>query len=289
MVKKIGFIGAGKVGFSLGKYIREKAGDIFNIHGYYSQNYNSAVAAAAFAGGKAFNTAAELAAGCDLLLLTVPDGQIEDVWEQLRDKISNPLLVGHCSGLQDSRIFLSPADVPAVSHSFGSIHPIMSICDKDTAYLKLPEAYFTIEGDEPFIDFMDIFLSALGNPYSIIDTDKKTLYHAASVMVSNLVCSLAFEGAEVFKACGLDDEFAEKAWRPLFLGNAENIYSVGPILALTGPVERADAETVKRHLGALSGESKKMYLLLSHILIDVAQLKNPNRDYSEIRDALCSE
>lgn len=289
MVKEIGFIGAGKVGFSLGKYIREKTGGAFNIHGYYSQNHDSAVAAAAFAGGKAFDSAEELAAECDLLLLTVPDGQIEGVWEQLRDKISNPLLVGHCSGSLDSRVFLSSAGVPSVSHGFGSIHPIMSIRDKDTAYLKLPEAYFTIEGDEPFIDFMDVFLPALGNPHSIIDTDKKTLYHAASVMVSNLVCSLAFEGVEVFKACGLDDEFAEKAWRPLFLGNAENIYSVGPVMALTGPVERADAETVKRHLGALSGETRQMYLLLSRALADVAQLKNPNRDYSEIRNVLCRE
>ena len=105
-------------------------------------------------------------------------------------------------------------------------------------------------------------------------------------MVSNLVCALAYEGMETFKACGLDEDFAESAWRSLFLGNAENTASVGPVRALTGPVERGDAATVARHLAALSGDAREIYLLLSRTLVETARLKNPDRDYSELTGIL---
>ena len=50
---KIGFIGAGKVGFSLGKYFLEHEQ---NISGYYSKNINSAIEAAKFINVEAFNS-----------------------------------------------------------------------------------------------------------------------------------------------------------------------------------------------------------------------------------------
>ena len=48
---KIGFIGAGKVGFSLGKYFAENGAE---LSGYYSRTESSAHEAAAFTGSKAF-------------------------------------------------------------------------------------------------------------------------------------------------------------------------------------------------------------------------------------------
>ena len=296
-MKKIGFIGAGKVGFSFGRHIYERAGASYSVVGYYSNSPESANAAALFAGGKAFNTVNELAEECDLLLLTVPDGQIADAWISLKNKIESApikdnkqkrlLCIGHCSGLYDSNIFERPTGQTRYEYAFGSIHPIMAIHDKETAYQKLQDSYFTIEGDAAFIDFTEDLLANLKNPFSTIDADFKTLYHAASVMVSNLVCALTYEGIEVFKACGLDDEFAENAWRSLFLGNANNIASLGPVLALTGPMERADITTIKKHLDALSGDARDIYLSLSRVLIETAQLKNPDRDYSELRKLLC--
>ena len=289
-MKKIGFIGAGKVGFSLGKYISEKAGDAYEVYGYFSRDPASARAAAAFAGGQAFGAAEELAAGCDLLLLTVPDDQIESTWLRLRNALPpGSLLVGHCSGCLDSSIFHSTPEDPASALAFGSIHPIIAIHDRETAYQKLPSAYFTIEGDDAFIEFSKSLLTSLGNPFSTIQAENKIRYHAASVMVSNLVNALTAEGMNTFKECGLDEEFAEKAWRALFLENAQNIVSIGPVLALTGPVERADAATVEKHLNALTGETKEIYRLLSLKLTETAQLKNPNRDYTELRKILCLE
>ena len=299
MGKRIGFIGAGKAGFSLGKHIREEAAGDYTVHGFYSKNPESAREAAAFTGGKAFLSVDELAAECDVLLLTVPDGQIAETWKYVQNRILNspaagiarkePLLIGHCSGSLNSAILKSTSDQISDLFAFGSLHPIMALRDKETAYQQLPGAYFTIEGDRPFTDFAEKLLLELKNPYCIIDADSKTLYHAALVLVSNLVCALTFEGMEVLKACGLDEEFAENAWRSLFLSNAENIASVGPVLALTGPIERADTSTVSRHLKELSGDAREIYLSLSRILINTAQKKNPDRDYSELKELLCNK
>jgi len=381
VTKKIGFIGAGKVGFSLGRHIRERAYG-FKVCGYYSRNPESAREAAAFAGGRAFGTMGELAAECDLLFLTVPDGQIADVWAQLLPALTDgrpgrdggdldgrdggdqirrdgggldgrndsgldgrddgdqirrdgggldgrndsglgadarhgrTLYIAHCSGSQDSRIFTprpgakqdsciftpqpgaepdpcagAVADEPAVParFAFGSLHPLLAVHDKTTAYENLADAYFTVEGDPAFTEIAGALMTALGNHYCKIDAEQKTLYHAASVIVSNLVCALAYEGMEVFKACGLEAGFAESAWRALFLGNAENIAALGPVNALTGPIERGDTATVAKHLAVLTGDTKEIYLLLSRALIETAQKKNPERDYSELRRLLGTE
>ena len=280
MIVNVGFIGPGKVGCSLGRHITEKGGDGIKVSGYYGRDKASAEKAAALSGGRAYGSPEELAAACNLLLLTVPDKQIADVWVSFSGKLAERdklLFVGHCSGSQSSEVFR-----PHPGCHFGSVHPILAVHDKESSYKNLDAAYFTVEGDEAFKDLASGLLTALGNPYCAIDADQKTKYHAASVMVSNLVCALAYEGMETFKACGLDEDFAESAWRSLFLGNAENTASVGPVRALTGPVERGDAATVARHLHTLSGDAREIYLLLSRKVTETAQHKNPDRDYSEM-------
>ena len=283
--KRIGFIGAGKVGWSLGRHIRERGGQGYAVCGYCSRDIGTARAAAAFSGGQAFSSAGELAAGCDLLLLTVPDGQIAEAWHGLLPALAAgreaPLCIGHCSGSLGAEAF-EPRPATAPGLSFGSMHPLLAVHDRENSFENFKGAYFTIEGEDGFAGFAKGLLAALGNPFCALDASQKTLYHAASVMVSNLVCALACVGTDTYKACGFDSGFAENAWRALFNGNAENIAAAGPVRALTGPVERGDTATVARHLEALSGDEREIYLLLSRKLIGAARQKNPGRDYSEL-------
>ena len=88
--------------------------------------------------------------------------------------------------------------------------------------------------------------------------------------------------AGLLKECGLSENFAGQALKPLFMGNAENIAANGVVQALTGPVERADAGTIEKHLTSLEGDAKEIYRLLSCRLVDVAKQKNPDRDYREL-------
>ena len=64
---EIGFIGAGKVGFSLGKYFTEHG---VTVKGYYSRDPESARAAAEFTGTSLFTSTEELLAACDTIFIT---------------------------------------------------------------------------------------------------------------------------------------------------------------------------------------------------------------------------
>ena len=73
---KVGFIGAGKVGFSLGKYFKEKNVD---VTGYYSKSPESAKSAADFTNTKAYDAISDLLRESDTLFITVPDQNIGEV------------------------------------------------------------------------------------------------------------------------------------------------------------------------------------------------------------------
>ena len=76
---------------------------------------------------------------------------------------------------------------------------------------------------------------------------------------------------------------------PLFMNNANNVGRFGPQDALTGPIERADAITVREHLDVISGKTEEVYRILSEELVSIAQKKNPGNDYDTIKKLIGEE
>lgn len=103
---QIGFIGAGKVGVSLGKYLKEKGR---KVGGYYSLSPKSAKWAAEFTETSYYESLQEIISSCDMILFTVPDGAIARVWEEAEPYVSGKV-IGHCSGLHSSKIFSTIGD-----------------------------------------------------------------------------------------------------------------------------------------------------------------------------------
>lgn len=271
---RIGFIGAGKVGFSLGKYFTQH--DVC-VTGYYSRNSDSSKEAAKFTKTKYYENTDELIKDSDTLFLTVPDGSIREVYSKLiQSDIEGKCLV-HCSGALSSKVFF---DIGKRGARGCSVHPICAVSDKLTGYKDLSKAYFTIEGEN--VDELAELLRSMGNEVERISQENKVKYHSASVYASNLVAGLYDIAAELLQECGLSKEFSVNALKPLFIGNAGNIASNGVVNALTGSVERADVQTIEKHLGALDGDNKHIYRLLSRRLVNVAERKNPDRDYHDI-------
>lgn len=271
---KIGFIGAGKVGFSLGRYFTERN---VCVSGYYSRNLNSSKEAAAFTKTKYYEQLEEIIEESDTLFLTVPDGSIREVYSEIiQSDIEGKCLV-HCSGAMSSMIFSGIGQKGARGCS---VHPICAVSDKLTGYQDLSKAYFTIEGKD--VADVEELIRSCGNVVEAISAEDKVKYHAAAVYASNLVAGLYDLAAGLLKDCGLSESFAGHALQPLFMGNAENIAAVGAVRALTGPVERADITTIEKHLVALEGEEREIYRLLSRRLVDVAKQKNPDRDYCNL-------
>ncbi|MBE6010187.1 MAG: DUF2520 domain-containing protein [Lachnospiraceae bacterium] len=277
---KIGFIGAGKAGFSLGKFLTERG---IEITGYYNHHPESAAEAAQFTGTRAYDSKDQLVADSDMLFLTVPDRAILPVWEEIKSLGIQNKIICHISGAHSSELFSGIKELGAFGYS---IHPLFAFHDRYTSYKGLSGTFFTIEGDPARLDQIKQLLECMGNRYAVIKTDSKTKYHAAAAIVSNLYVGLSAFGLGLLQECGFSAGEAQEALAPLIRNNAENIASAGPVNALTGPIERNDTETVLAHLSCMSKEQAEVYRVLSKEVVKVAKAKNPDRDYSTMEEIL---
>ena len=282
---RIGFIGAGKVGFTFGKYITTKMVVSkpehiqLEVSGYYSAYSESAADAAEFTETVMYNSLEELCSNSEVIFLTVPDGQIGEVWRRLKDLDIRGKIICHASGAMTSDIFSGITEAGAFGYS---IHPMYAISSKYESYKEVDNSFFTVEGDDRYADRICSVIETLGNRCVKISGKDKVKYHSAAVFASNLVTGLLATSQELLRQCGFSEEEAQMAIMPLFLGNAENAAAKGPADSLTGPVERCDIETVKKHMAVLSGDELQAYTAVSRCLVPVAQKKHPDRDYEDL-------
>lgn len=273
---KIGFIGAGKVGFSIGKYLKIHGKHVI---GYYSQSPKSAKEAAEFTQTRLYKNLDTIVEDSDLLFLTVPDGAIQTVWESIKHLELKGKILCHCSGSLSSTVF---SDIEQLG-SFGySIHPLFAISSKEYSYQQLNHAVFTLEGSEGKKEIMLNFMTELGNQVQCLATSSKVKYHSAAVFVSNHVTALMELGCKLLMECGFTEETANNALIPLFIGNATTIAKEGTTKALTGPVERNDINTISRHLECLNSQQRQLYCLLTKELLEIGKRKHPTTDYREL-------
>ncbi len=270
----IGFIGAGRVGCSLGKY--------FNLHGffvsgYYSRSRESAETAAALTGSRVFHDPKDLIRESDMIFLTVPDGMIEGVADEIMSFDLNGKTLCHCSGAMSSEVFEWMDECGGRC----SMHPLMAVSSREH---DVSEAFFTIEGNEKAIKEVRNILGICGNTYQEIDKSHKVKYHAAAAVASNLVVGLLDMAIGMLEECGFDREKAMEAFTPLVTGNVEAVMEKGPKEALTGPVSRGDDYTVSKHLQVLSKKEYEIYRLLSLRLLELAGL--PEADYDRMKGIL---
>ena len=58
---------------------------------------------------------------------------------------------------------------------------------------------------------------------------------------------------------------------------------------LTGPIERNDTTTVKKHLNVLDANEKHIYISVSEAVLALAEQKYSDRDYSEMKKILSGQ
>ena len=288
---KIGFIGAGKVGFSLGKYLQNNCSqNDVEIVGYFSKSLKSAKSAADFTSTKLYINLENILKDSDTLFLSLFDGSISQIWFYMRNLDIRNKNICHCSGSISSTAFFDAQNKGAYAYS---IHPLCAINDRYEAYKNLANAVFTIEGNSEHLDSLMQIFQKCGNDIIKIDTQKKALYHASAVMASNLVTALFATSIDLLNHCGVDKKMAKNILLPLLQGNVANLTTFDIKDALTGPVERNDVVTIKKHLNVFNQENlnqeKEIYKLLSQKLIEIAQSKNSLKDYSEMKEVFDSE
>ena len=278
----IGIIGAGKVGVSVGRYLKDNN---IQIAGFYDIDCDNAAFAAQFTNTDCFSDLEKLVKLSDTLFITTPDNVIGSVWDCI---IKNNMsvqnkIVCHFSGALSSDVF---TDSQSTGASVCSIHPMLAFSDKLTSYRIPANTFFALEGDETAVSAMKSLFETLGNTVCVIDKSKKSLYHTAASVLSNELVALLDMGYSLLEQCGFSRDKAVRATQNLVLGNVNSVLENGCVNALTGPVERNDLQTVKKHVDSLQGEDRQIYILLAKHLVNLAKVKNEDRDYGEMSEFL---
>ena len=278
----IGIIGAGKVGVSVGRYLKDNN---IQIAGFYDVDCDNAAFAERFTQTDCFSDLEKLVRMSDTLFITTPDTVIGNVWDCI---IKNNMsvqnkIVCHFSGALSSDVF---TDSQSTGASVCSIHPMLAFSDKLTSYRIPANTFFALEGDETAVSALKSLFENLGNTVCCIDKSEKSLYHTAASVLSNELVALLDMGYSLLEQCGFSRDEAVRATQNLVLGNVKSVLENGCVNALTGPVERNDLQTVKKHVESLKGEDRQIYILLAKRLVNLAKAKNEDRDYSELSEFL---
>ena len=275
---RIGIIGAGKVGTTLGKYLSIHGK---NVTGFYSRTHESADEAATFAETETYSSLCKLVEKSDVIFITTPDGVIHQVWgDLLHQDISNRIIC-HFSGSLSSHVFSGLEEAGA---SGISMHPMYAFSDKFHSYEQFHTAYLTLEGDPEAVAVMEPMWEAIGHHVLTLKAEDKIKYHAAAAMASNEMLGLMQASLDILSECGFSEKDSMALLTPLVQGNIASMLEKGCVNALTGPVERGDAQTVRKHLQALEGsKAGKIYQSLGSTMVELAKRRNPDRDYTPVR------
>lgn len=280
---KVGFIGAGKVGCSLGNYFVHN--DI-PVVGFYSRTQASVSEAAEQCNTAHIDKIDKMLTMCDVLFLTVPDDAVAKVWKQVKAFPIEGKYICHCSGSLSSAVLSGIEQTGAYGYS---IHPMFPFKNRKTAYEDLKQALFTVEGDVEHMNVIMDLLRPCGNQFVPIQKEDKTRYHAAAVCASNLMVGLISQSIKLLETCGFREEEALCALKPLVVQNITNIFESGVKNSLTGPVERHDIGTVEKHLQVLNDQEKDIYIALTKEIVQVAETKHPNISYADMKQLLEEE
>jgi D-beta-D-heptose 7-phosphate kinase/D-beta-D-heptose 1-phosphate adenosyltransferase len=184
--------------------------------------------------------------GTQVVLLAVPDSVIAHVTGRIAEKWREScegIVFYHFSGLHASDL-LEP--LAWYGGETGSLHPLQSIVDASQAGDAIRDAFFTFEGSSRAGEVASDLVASLGSHMLSIAREDKVLYHAAAVIASNYLVTIASQASELVKDMGLGMEHLI----PLIRSTVNNLQSLGAS-ALTGPVQRGDWNTVEAHISSL--------------------------------------
>jgi len=182
----------------------------------------------------------------DLVLLCVPDDAIEEVARAVR--VSAHTVVAHVAGSRG-------LDVLAVHDRVGSLHPLVTMPDAVTGARRLRGAVFCVDGDA----LLGEVVTSLGGRRIAVPAARRTLYHAAAATAANHLVALMGSVQVLADAAGL----ALGDFLPLAQQSLDDVMTVGPARALTGPASRGDVDTIAAHLAAIADEERPTYAALA--------------------------
>lgn len=258
----IAIIGAGKISYSLTAALI-KAG--FNVSIITSKRIKSAKNLANKFRIENFSTRLEnISFKSGTFFLAVPDNQINSVsnnLSKLKFDFQNSIFI-HLSGALNIYELDSLKKGKAQTASF---HIMQTFPSKRIINVK--NCYAAIETDnvrtKKFL--FDLAQKLSLKPFEIKSTEK-TFYHLAGTFASNFLVGNIFNSETLFNSGNKKNVKFFEIINPIVQSTLKNIKTIGVSDALSGPIERGDIQTIKKHLSELRTRKKNNVIFFNYII-----------------------
>jgi predicted short-subunit dehydrogenase-like oxidoreductase (DUF2520 family) len=269
-MQTIAVLGTGRVGKTLGRLFADSA--IVAVTSVFNRLPSNANESVAFIGqGMPVSSLTDLATA-DYYMLSVADQAIAPMVAALIEQqvqFKQGSVVFHCSGALSSAVLYS---LQQFGCRVASVHPIKSFALPSRAVTDFKGTYCGIEGDLLAVEKLQTLFMAIGAIPLRLDSKQKAMYHAATVMACNNLVALMQAAIVMYQQAGLSQQLAYAVARPIVEGTVNNIFSLGTVQSLTGPIARGDVETVKMHLQAITEpQVKQLYTSLGQWALGLAR------------------
>ena len=237
----VGVVGAGRVGAVLGAALA-RAGH--QVVGVAAVSEASRARAALFLPDVPVLSALEVAQRCELLLLAVPDDTLPGLVRGLGADL--PDVVAHVSGRHGLAV-LGDVRTPL------ALHPVYPFSGGPA---DLDGVQWGVTAHDR--ELAERLVADMGGVPVHVAEELRPLWHAALAHGANHLVTLVASAADMLRQAGAEDPGA--VLRPLLTAALDGALERGAD-ALTGPVVRGDAGTVRAHLEVVP--DKDFYLALA--------------------------
>lgn len=269
---RIGLIGCGRVGTTLLYYLKKTN----TITGVYDINKEHQKRTSRILKAKANSTLEEICKQSRVLIFATPDDAIPTAFRAARPFITGKKYLFHCSGLLPARIFPKAKDIyRAAIHPFATF-PMIMIPPPRRHYIMY------IEGDTRAIAVAQKTFRNQHFSIRRLHTRNRTDYHLIGIFSSALFVGLH----AAIKRLARKLRWGEKEFRdnvyPIINETITNIHTLGIEQSLSGPIQRGDYRTIKKHLQRLRNDRELLmiYTALSRMILETLP---PGKQKREIK------
>jgi predicted short-subunit dehydrogenase-like oxidoreductase (DUF2520 family) len=281
---KIAIIGAGKIAYSLYSALKKSGYDIQIV---VSTKLSSAKSLAnKFSIPHHSNSLKKIPDEVDAFFLTVPDGEIKRVADNLsklkRDFRKSVCI--HFSGVENINALNS---LKKKGCATGSLHIIRPFPSKYIVDIKNSPASVETEDKRAKLFLMQLCRQLKLKPHKITPNEK-VFHHLAAVHSSNFLVGNLFNA---FSLISSKSNLPKTILRRTTQSALDNVFKLSPAKALSGPIDRGDLHTVRKHLDALDTEIRKSksnkqlkLLRMNYIIQSLSLLNVVEAKYGKLND-----
>jgi predicted short-subunit dehydrogenase-like oxidoreductase (DUF2520 family) len=263
---RVGVVGAGRVGSVLGAALADAGHEVVATS---AVSTDSLARAADLLTGVPVLPVDEVVRRSTLVLLTVPDDTLTDLVAGLAATGAFPrgALVAHTSG-RHALTVLEPATRAGALPL--ALHPVLPFTGTRVDLHRLHGTAFGVTAPEPLRPAAEALVLEMGGEPVWLTEEQRPLWHAALAHSANHLTTLVSSSADLLRSAGVEQPGQVLA--PLLGAALDGSLRSGDG-ALTGPVARGDAGTVRAHLEVLERVAPEVlpsYLAMARLTADRA-------------------